>query len=59
MSDTIINFYFYKQDAPIGSFVFQVVGMDPDDPFTPEGQIQYSFLKDNSNEDAFNIGEAK
>lgn len=48
-----------SQDVPVGSFVFHVVGMDPDDPFTPEGQIQYYFLKNSPDIDAFNIGQSR
>ncbi|XP_065209802.1 cadherin-23 isoform X2 [Planococcus citri] len=46
---------YISEDSPIGSLVFQVVAADADDPFTPEGQIQYSFLKDSSDADAFHI----
>lgn len=44
------------QDAPVGSPVFHVVGTDPDDAYTSEGQIQYSFLRDSTDADTFNIG---
>lgn len=36
--------------------MFHVVGTDPDDAYTPEGQIQYSFLRDSTDADTFNIG---
>ena len=39
--------------------MFHVHGTDPDDPFTPEGRIQYFFLKSSSDVDDFNIGESK
>lgn len=45
------------QDSPIGTLVFQAVAIDPDDPFSPEGQIQYSLLRDSLDTDVFNIGE--
>ena len=48
----------FLQDAPVGSRVFQVVGADSDDPFTPEGQIQYLFLKSSPDVEAFNIGQS-
>lgn len=40
----------------MGSPVFHVMGTDPDDPYTPAGQIQYSFLRDSTDADTFNIG---
>lgn len=45
------------QDSPIGTLVFQAVAVDPDDPFSAEGQIQYSLLRDSLDADVFSIGE--
>lgn len=49
--------YFVLKDSPIGSMVFRVIAVDADDPFTPEGQIQFSILRDGSDADAFHIGK--